>query len=378
MRKLTALLCLLVLCIPAAWGEPVLEDRTVPGPGESFVSYPVVTLEDPEATALLNDTLWQSARIGEYLELLAGLSGGGAGLKVTWVTEPADPGEGLLSVVISAKGKMLEGRPSQRYYAFVFDTVTGEQVPFASLFSDPDAALAAMEEDLTSREETLNEYMENRSLLPVPENYALSDAGIILYYPYDQVSFLSGYAGSVRISYDSVWELLDPDGPVCLFSRVAEDHLPHEGTGEKILQAAREGMLYSQPARVGEPLEDALERFHTGLDSSYYLNGACYETEDPRLEGTLLITDRGEESVTGLMARSISLAGLRTGSTVREEVVQYLGEPSSAREVTPEDEQQRLLTAGQLDCYEAGAFLLEWNYDTQMILRAVILRQRED
>ena len=95
------------------------------GAGGSLVAYPLLT--GSESASRISADVFSSARVGEYLALLNSLSGGGTGLQMDY-TLIRDPAEGMVSVVLSAKGRMLEGRPSQVWYPLVYHLEDGSRV----------------------------------------------------------------------------------------------------------------------------------------------------------------------------------------------------------------------------------------------------------
>ncbi len=189
-------LFLFVLLSAGAENEPgglTWTEKVIEGPAGSRISFP--EFAGGEAAEKINGTIRADARLDEYIRLLASLSEGGTGLRIDHTVYP-DPVSGpYVSVILSAKGRMLMGRPSQIWYAFVFDTATGERVALDDLFTDPEAAHTVMEETAAAEEETLSDYLENRELIPLPyEDLGFSPAGVVLCYPYEQLSTLSGYA----------------------------------------------------------------------------------------------------------------------------------------------------------------------------------------
>ena len=176
-------LALLLFCFPAFSGlaespaDPLMdcfwEKKTENGPAGSFVSYPVlIGGESSEAQALaekINGYMLETAQIPAYLQLLSTLQAGGTGLTMDYDMSNSyvldETGEKLkcapyVSLVFSAKGKMLLGRPSQVYYPMTLNLKTGEPVAFEDLFIDPEGAKAFIENYLEEEvEPTLSTYL---------------------------------------------------------------------------------------------------------------------------------------------------------------------------------------------------------------------------
>ena len=369
MKRLLCLLLALLLALishaGARTGDESLEWSIVEaaGPAGSYISYPLFTGGD--ASEKINETIRAGAFLDEYGQILATLSDGGMGLRVDCLVYPETVSGPWVSVIMSAKGRMLRGRPSQIWYAFIFDTATGEAVSPESLFNDPETAVTVMEGIVSEEEEHLSDYLENRELLPLPlDNAALTPAGITFCYPYDQLSTLSGYAGQITVPYDRISDLM-----TYLPEAVKIDGY----TRKKIMDAAGQGMLYSLPAIVGDDAAAALDKYRCSIDSGYYPGGLSFEVEDPALAYVLIITDETAETVTGLIAHRANCAGVITGTSLRSDIIQAMGEPDQSMTVSSQEAAELLLTEGTLDRYACGGYVLGFDYNPEDILYAVTL-----
>lgn len=335
-----------------AWGAA----NEATGEADSFVIYPVLTTEDAALAPILekvNRAIQEKARIPEYLQLLSTLQPGGTGLKMAYdmgLSCTSGQGGGIhdwvLSLLFTAEGKMLSGRPSQIYYPMTFDLRTGEEITFEQLFTDPDGAKAWIETYLEEQvEPTLSTYLENNQLFPVPfDRFFLDSFGrLILVYENSQLSFLSGMSGAVAFRYSELGDYLDfsQDGVVA--------HLPWIGYSAFLTQDERADSTWSYlrgcaliprtySALVGQFMETVLYgypqsvfRLHAAADSEYYPGGACYEMEEPEFRGALILTDEKEERVTGLLTCSLDLYDLETGKTTLTQAESFLGREPDAR-----------------------------------------------
>ena len=210
----------------------------------------------------------------------------------------------------------------------------------------------------------------NRELFPLPyEDFGLSPAGIVLCYPYDQLSTLSGYAGQIIVP----WHLLA--GRMTYLPEAAE---PDGNTREKTAEAASRGMIYSLPARVGSDAETALETFRCSIDAGYYPDGLAFEVEDAAMTRNIIVTDGNAEKVTGIIAHHVNCAGIITGVTGRAGILDVMGDPDESGEVSESGATERLLTPGTLDGYTFDGYVLGFNCDEEGVLRAVTLFRTED
>ncbi len=338
--------------LPAWHPLPVyVQERKEEGPEDSYVRYPELTTEDPawqSGVEKTNQAIQEQANIPAYLRLLSTISPGSTGLKLDYElgalhgqaadgmgSEGFQLGNPYLSILFSAEGKMLSGRPSQVYYPMTFDLRTGEIMSFDQLFTDPDAAKERMEALLeTDVEPTLSTYLENSQLFPVPfDRFFLDGFGhLIIVYENSQLSFLSGFSGSVSFRTSE----LTP--PLAFASEELENYfdpfltLP---TAER--RAVAWQMAHTLPiaARrtisLGDDLEKVLSGFHSTTDSGYYPGGAYYEVEDANYRDTLILTDETEQTVTGLLTGRTDLMDIQTGKTPLADAEAFLSREPTLR-----------------------------------------------
>ncbi len=337
----------------------------------SFVRYPSLSGGDEAQAPILekiSQAIRQTARIDEYLLLLQTVAPGGSGLQMT--CEYA-LGDRYLSVLLSAEGKMLTGRPSQIYYPMTFDLTTGEQTPFDALFTDADAARAEIEQIIAENiEPTLSTYLENTGLFPVPfDRFFLSGRrDITFYYENSALSFLSGRSGAVSLQYHELAGVLDRSD-----AAPASDVL---SPTDDLMAEAKNGSLagLARPIKIGDSLESVLNAYRASSDSGFYPGGAYYETEDARLRGTYVIADEAETTVTGIICTRYDASDLVTGVTTREEWRKNLGEPSMTMPLSGAAAQSYLLCDGESDYYLLGERQLVLHADANGLLYAVILK----
>lgn len=314
---------------------------------ESYVFYPVFETADETlspAVEKMNASILEKARIPEYVQLLSTIAPGGTGLKMDYSlglkcgnAEGEDLGncDWYVSILFSAEGKMLQGRPSHVYYPMTFDMRTGEEVSFEQLFTDPDGAKAFIEEYLQEEiEPTLSTYLENNQLFPVPfERFFLDSFGhVVLVYENAQLSFLSGTSGAVSFRYSQLepWLNEGEDGVV--------SHLPWLGFSQAqeadgLWTWLKSGVLipaYGRSITLGTEMEQVFKGsaytspFHAAADSEFYPGGACYELEEPVYRGALIITDENEETVNGILTGEWDFGLIQTGKTTLQEAKAFL------------------------------------------------------
>lgn len=386
-----ALVCLLAFCavFPPASAESLLSaglsvtvavheetgPAVIPDPDdteimhECFVRYPEFVSDDPALAPSLekiNRAILEKAHIQEYADLLPTFQMGSVGLRMDYrltmagfVDTEAKNIEGFdryVSILFSAEGKMLRGRPGQIYYPMTFDLLTGEEVTFDQLFSDPEGAKAFIETYLEENvEPALSTYLENNQLFPVPfDRFWLDQLNHITFlYEADQLSFLSGRAGAVSFRYCELEDYLDltEDGilahmPYRTFqSRI--DDVQRQDNLLYLLSSGHLGLTDRSTYLLGSPLSWVLKEYPPAADPGYYPSGACYELEDADYRGTLLLSDADGKVFTGLLTSRFEYGALKTGFTSLSDAIALLGrEPDAAYSLTAEEAEMYLVCAG--------------------------------
>ncbi len=375
--------CLVLSCLGCAAAEEGNEKRLnvirmeMPGKGESRVAYPLAVFSDGDGrAALINADLFASARIGEYLALLSTLPESGTGLKMDYTLFPETEGgyaaDGVVSVVLSAQGRMLEGRPSQVWYPMVYDLAACSRVESRDLFTDPEAAEAAVEAYLASHaQDALSDYLENREMFPVPmDSFALCERGIIYYYSHDALCFLSGFSGEVLIPYGALEGVLDVSEGSVLSRFLA---LSGTGSAQALFDALEQGRMFGVPASVGEDTDGALSRLRTGFDSSWWPGGEMWETEDARMRGIWIVSLDESGTVDGIFAEDADLGLLATGKTSRSAWRESLGAPDGTGEVTDASPLKSIMGPGTGDIYIRGDHMLVLHAGEDGVLSGILV-----
>ncbi len=325
--------------------------------GQGSCAYPVFEWSRwPYPAQQVNETVFREAELEAYLALAGQIGQGGQGLKVDYTLFTGEDSP-VLSLVLSAKGRMPFGRPTQKWYPFVFDLSGGGRMAFEALFADPDAAKETIETYVEAElEEGLSDYMENRDLLPVPyDRFALCGEGLLFYYEYGQFSFLSGYSGQILIPWYVLDGLPGADGPDWR-TALGVQTVPDGTSRARILEEASAGRIPGVPLQIGDPAQQVLEEGRCILDPGIWYVGSSFEAEDARLYGTLLLTDAAEETLAGICCERVNMAGIIAGRTAPEEYRSVLGEPDRTWETEEDGQYAPLFGAGRLDLYRAGEF----------------------
>ncbi|NLV59638.1 MAG: DUF3298 domain-containing protein [Clostridiales bacterium] len=381
MRRILPVLCvgcMLVLgCFSLARADsPTLKDvRTAIG--ENLVAYPQLEgLADEIAQQAVNDDIILRGDIAKHLVSLSTLGGNGLSLVVDY---QAFLHSDVLSITFSAKGQMPNGREGQAFTALTYDLQTGKPIKAAELFTQLEDAAAKMEEilEMTLTEE-LSGYLNNSEFMPLPvENFALDEDGITFYYPYSQLSLVSGYAGAGQFYYEELADWLNWDG---VLGRL--DVKPKQMSDAQIKEAVREtvasGRLLHVPVKIGDTLPDVVARYRLLREPDQYPAGKYYQMEAPIFRQVLVLSDAltgGYEHsvVEGLQSTRLSLFGIQPGITARERWREILGEPEQTATFNESLAYDYGIPSGESDFYTFGEYQLRLHADEAGILHSIRL-----
>lgn len=380
-RFFLCLLCCLTTICPALAETAAPAAPTVKAVetvlGDNRVAYPQLEgLADEEIQRAINDDIVASADISGYLVTLATLQKDGWGLNVSY--ESALMGD-VFSVALSARGQMQNGRYGQVYTALGYDLTTGKRLTADDLFSDTDAAVAWMGEELQDTlSEELSGYLENSALSPLPkDNFFLDESGVTFYYPYSQFSYLSEYSGSCQFFYYELEDFLRWNEGDALW-RAGVRPAAVENAAQSIRQQLEKGELPFLKVRIGDEMTDVVNRYRLLRDPDQYPGGKYYALEAPQFRRVLILSDalqKGYEhsQVQGLKTERMNLFGIQTGKTTQAQWRAVLGQPQSTVDVNAETAYDYGLTAGQSDYYPMGSYRLRLHADESGVLQTILL-----
>ena len=365
-RSLAGLLgVLLLLGTACALGEmKISEIRTELG--DNHVRYPQLEgMADAAIQSRINDDIVLSSDVSNHLVTLVTLGQNPWKLRVDHQSSILD--EKVFSTVISAKGRIGNQRDAHVYTARTYDLTTGERLVLEDLFIDVEEAVERMERIAEeSLLEELNGYLEFSDLTPLPrDSFTLDETGITFWYPAQQFSLLSGYAGAVQFWYEEL------DG---LWRTDAGESLTSQEQKARIVQSVENGELPNVPARMSQPMEEVTERYRLLRTPDEFPGGRYFVMEDPAFRSILIISDALEsEFVEGIQLKRGGLHGLLIGKTQQEEWRKVLGSPVEKVPVTQNMAYDYHLPMGSYDIYHFGAHELRLHADEAGTLCAIQL-----
>lgn len=303
--------------------------------GENSIEYPQLEgMSDTFVQQTINNTIVEKAKIAQRMVTLSMLQSGGEGLTLNYQAYMSGD---LFSTVINAVGIMENGRSGQEYTALCFSLSTGKPVTLSELFSDPDAAVAYMEQTLEDTYwDELSAYLVYAALSPLPvDQFTLDENGITFYYPSEQFSLLSGYSGAAQFHFDELSEywITDPEGYPAKLGALPQA-LSDAEMKTKIIDAVTNGKLPDIPVTLGMSMPELVSAFRLLRTPDQYPGGRYFQLEAPMFRQVLVLSDAltstYDNSVAeGIMSFRTDLYGLKTGETQRERWLSVLGDPKS-------------------------------------------------
>ena len=343
------------------------------------VHYPVVSgSTDTELLGKVNGLIREKCRVGDYLTRMASLLSGG-NLKADW---KAGVMGDVFSCAVSAEGMVDSTRSTYVWTAVSVDLRDGREIAFRELFTDADAAREAIGAYL---EETvapdLSAHLLNSELTPVPELFLLERSGLTLLYPVEQLSTLSDRAGDIRIGWNVLKDVLDPDEDGIPARIGAWDAAVLTAKGAEQLRAdAAEGRMTDVPVIIGDSVQEMTDRYHQLTDWDGIEDGRLFALEGGCFRGVYLITDNltvdwKDSKVLGLRMDQGCLWGLCPGETARTDWLDVMGEPDGSAEIGAEKAEANRLVPGMCDYYRCGDRLLQLYSDEDGTLFSIYLTE---
>lgn len=283
----------------------------------------------------------------------------------------------IASMGLIWQGEQADGLDGCSCAGLTLDLATGRELTFADLFSDADAAAAAMEA-VIERDvlPELSDYLEFADLLPVPRDcFWFDETGLTVGYDDERYRTFSGRSGTVHFAWQELAAQIGEDSPIFSLSR------PQAADADALAAQVAQGRFgVGLPYGLGDRMGDALAALPLLADPDYTTDSRVYLFEDSALRGFALeiplYADTAPEDtpVSAVRASRVSLHGLTTGETAREQIVSLLGEPDRTLSYDADDARDHMLAPGESLLYALGGRVLEAHLDGDGVLSCLILR----
>ena len=381
-RLLSLLLILTMMLAPVALAEqpgPALVDGGLELSGSS-VHYPQLTgMADEVLQQQLNDRILAAGDSENRLTRLALLMQSPVSMQVTYRATMAGD---VLSCVFSALGAVTDERATHVWSAVNVDLADGSDIAFDRLFTDEEGLRRDLEEYLDyGVGPELSAHLRNSELTPVPEVFGLTETGLTLYYPMEQLSTLSDRAGAVTILWYELREHLRLEDDDILTRIGARDMLvPAPDSGEKIRAAVEAGTLPGVPVTLGGSVQEATDTYRMLTEPDLYQDGRMFALEDAAFRQVWLLTDALTEKtwdksvIKGLRADRFNLWGLYPGLD-RQAVEAMLGQPDTVLTLDADMADAYRLVPGESLYYNYTGVQLRLHFDAEGLLTSLIITQ---
>lgn len=374
--SITLAWAMLWMLTAAAQGATVQIEINRKEAGASWIEVPSVTGHpDAAVQERLNAAIYADGEFEGFERTLASLGGGGTGLRLraeAWVIEGKD-GLGLLSILLSASGKIGPGRPGHRYIPLMYDLETARRILPEDVLIDGEETQTVLDALTAEKiEPAISDYLSPGGLYPVPaEHLMIDESGITFFYSMEDYETLSGASGAANFHFDELQGLLKRgEGSVLAGLELADEA---EDTAARVQGCVSSGSLPGLPLRLGDTLEELLALYPELRDAETLAGFDRHQLEDARFRGTDLLSEDG--AVAAILSRRVNLWGILTGVSKKADVRAALGQP---RETLLRDEiagGDPELAFGSADSYLWGDHELRLYYQDDDTLTGVMLGQ---
>lgn len=380
MKKLLVCFLLLMLALTSATAETTVTRQGL-ALGEGYVYYPQVEgMEDAAVQEAVNAALRTSTGAETLLNRLALTMQSATSLQVDFTHQLMGD---VLSVTVLATGPVENDRATQVWYSANVDLTTGESIAFDDLFVDAEAARLALADQLEwGVAPLLSAHLRNSQLTPLPETFGISEAGLTLYYPMEQLSTLSDRAGTVTFRWAEMLEYLKL-GEGTILNRIGAEKMVtlDESSAEAIRAAAESGALPGIPAQLGGSVQEAVDAYRLLIDPDLYENGRMMQLEDGAFRSVYLLTDSLTDSweqsvIQGIRVDQVNLYGLMTDVTTQAEWRSVLGEPDATVEVDDVKAEANRILPGYSDYYNFDGVQLRLHANDEGVLASLFISIR--
>ena len=377
-HRILAFCMILMLLCPLAQAEgPAVTDVSMELLGSS-IHYPQLTgLEDPAVQSAVNAAIMEKGCINDRLTRMAALASAPVKLSVSYACTL----EGnVFSCAILADGAVDTSRSTQVWATVNVNLRTGEEITFADLFTDADAATAFIETYLDEQvAPELSAHLSAGSLTPIPEDFTISPTGLTLYYDIDDFCTLSGKAGTVTLLWTELRDYLRLEMTDLLSDLYVPLHLELEiASSDTLADALTTPAFDGVPAVLDQSVQELVDRYALLTDPDIYEGGRMIALEDGAFRGVYILTDALTEDfdqsvVQGIRADRLNYRGLCTGYTTMDMWREMLGDPEATLTVDAEQADAWRIVPGTSDYYTFGDCRLRLHADENGVLRSVFL-----
>ena len=123
------------------------------------------------------------------------------------------------------------------------------------------------------------------------------------------------------------------------------------------------------PNIIGSSINEVTKKYYELTDSERFLSGERYVLEAPEFRDIYPIVSSDSDTISGILAKRMSIGGLNIGISTKEDCVSTLGEAIAVLPLEGASASQYYMPEGELSIYFFGEYKLMLSTDKQDILR---------
>lgn len=377
-NRKTLSLCLLVLLLLTnyASAEPSI-GLELKQSGENTIQVPVISgLDDVGVQDGVNGAIQMHlSALEQSLKVIEATGSGRLQVVVEAVILPKKSGNGLLSMMFSAMGRLPSGRTGHQLSALMLDLDTSLEIKAEDLFkSFEDARLKLEEMTLMAYAEDLSNYLDISGISPFPSDQVyVSETGLTFAYPENGMVWLSGNTASIHFLFHEVLDLLNLEEGSTLNGLDLPDLQAEQAIDQAAIHLdAGLGQMPGFDVKLGDALLPVIDRYKLLFDPEGFPTGQKFQLEEDRFRGTWLISHSGQ-TVEGILSSRRNYHGLICGKTSLGQAVEALGEAAIQLPLDESAASLYGLPPGQLHIYPLQEVELRLHFDQMEILAAIWL-----
>lgn len=383
-RGLAALLCTLLM-MPAASLAQIIVDEETKESGQNRIVTASVRADESEGMTeeekLIQDTtllmlggmLDMNFSQGRAEQIFANASADSMRIRQTAHTYV---GDNVISRALLWEGEQADGKNGYTAMCMNVSLTDGTPITFETMFTDANAAAAAMEA-IIKRDvlDGISDYIERAELLPMPRNsFAFDEYGLTIYYDDDAYRTFDGLGGRVKIYWHEIDDFIGEGSPVYGLSRQQAADADAIRNPDALYLGEHE--LLS----LGRSLGEAMAAYALTDEPDYTSVSKLFVVDDPAFRGASVeipkyaVTADEDTPISVVRHTRVSWHGLTTGETMRGEIVALLGEPEQTRTYDEQTAANMLLEPGESLLYTCGGYVLQAHVDAGGVLSCLMLR----
>ncbi len=372
--------CLLYVVAPAETHSAVHVEYISKQTETSSLTYPSLQgLANTFVQDTINSKIVEKGNIALHeITMTSPAQQGATGINVTSEAYllTAEGAPAVLSLAIRAEGKMPNGRLGYTVTPMMFSLLDGSELSSESLWVNKEDAQQYLDNWVEEQsQKDIFTYSDILDAVPVPtDQVMLTETGIVLFYPPDTFTFLSGRSGAFSFYFYELKDILQSEeGTLLSTLDTFQQAKAQENSGEIIREECTRGNLPGIPDVMGKSIKELITQYKELTDSEAFVTGDRYILEDAAFRDVSLVVPFESEQVAGILTHRINLYGLTTGTSDSAACVAVLGQPDTSLSLDEDTAARYAMPTGTASFYTMGEYRLMLGFDQRDILQSVYL-----